>query len=559
VGRLARAGARWCAPVKAERSTGAARYHAVRERAVPTLLDLDTYEAVRAGFAWERLWELVDGTAERLNLAHECVDRHRGPATAISVSHPDGRLEPIRFDELADLTGRFAHWLAARGVEPGERVAIVLEPGRAFYTALFGAVKRGAIAVPLFTLFGPEGLALRVEDCRPRLLLAEGRGGDLGRQFPGVDVVSVDDAFWRELAGCPAEFAWQTRGADLAVFQYTSGTTRELPAAVRHTHRAVVTLMIAALYGIGLRPGDRYVCPSSPAWGHGLWHGTIAPLALGITTGSYAGRFDAARLFGALEALGANTFAAAPTVFRLLRQSGLRDRHALRLEKISFTGEPMDPDTARWVEEAFGVPACSMYGSTEVGVILVSFPGLAGYRVRPGALGSAAPGWEVSVIDDAGRELPPGELGEIAVRRKGEWFRVKDRGQRDAEGYVFHAGRSDDVIISAGWTMSALEIEQSLLAHPAVAEVAVVGVPDALRGQVVKAFIVSRVAVGEREETVRDIQEFMKARLSQHEYPRQIEFVAELPRTPAGKVNRKALRDRAGATAAATDPAGSAA
>jgi acetyl-CoA synthetase len=538
---------------------------------VPTLLDLDTYDAVRAGFAWERLWELVDGTPERLNLAHECVDRHRGPSTAVSVSHPDGRLDHIRFDELADLTGRVAHWLAARGVEPGDRVAIVLEPGRAFYAALFGAVKRGAIAVPLFTLFGPEGLALRVEDCRPRLLLAEGRAEDLRRQFPGVDVVSVDDGFWRELAGCPAEFTWQTRAADLAVFQYTSGTTREMPAAVRHSHRAVVTLMIAALYGVGLRPGDRYFCPSSPAWGHGLWHGTIAPLALGVTTGSYAGRFDAARLFGALEALEANTFAAAPTVFRLLRQSGLRERHALRLEKISFTGEPMDAETARWVESAFGAPACSMYGSTEVGVILVSFPGLSGYRVRPGALGSAAPGWEVSVIDEAGRELPPGELGEIAVRRKGEWFRVKDRGQRDAEGYVFHAGRSDDVIISAGWTMSALEIEQSLLAHPAVAEVAVVGVPDALRGQVVKAFIVPRGAAvalsgdvardggGERAETVRDIQEFMKARLSQHEYPRQIEFVVELPRTPAGKINRKALRDRAGAAPAAADPTSSAA
>jgi len=293
----------------------------------------------------------------------------------------------------------------------------------------------------------------------------------------------------------------------------------------------------------GLRPGDRYLCPSSPAWGHGLWHGTIAPLTLGVHTASYSGRFDARLLWSALEDLRINTFAAAPTVFRLLRQSGHRADFDVRLEKISFTGEPMDAETARWVTEAFGVPAVSMYGSTEVGVILASFPGLPGYEPRPGALGSAAPGWEVSIVDDAGRELPPGAVGEIAVRRKGEWFPVKDRGRRDADGYFFHGGRSDDVIISAGWTMSALEIEQTLLAHPAVAEAAVIAVPDALRGHVPKAFIVARAG---RAARVEDLQEWVKTRLSQHEYPRHVAFVDALPRTPAGKVNRKALRDRAG-------------
>ncbi len=506
---------------------------------VPTLADLDSYDAVRAGFSWERLWELFDGTAERLNLAHECLDRHRARGAALTVAFADGRLEEYGFGDLAEATARFARWLAARGVERGDRVGIVLDPGRAFYVALFGAMRRGAIAVPLFTLFGPDGLALRVDDCRPRLLLVAGSPEPLRRQFPGLDVVSVDEGFWEALAACDADFTPDTRAGDLALFQYTSGTTRELPAAVRHTHRGVVTLMIAALYGVGLHAGDRYFCPSSPAWGHGLWHGTIAPLALGVHAGAYSGRFDVARLLSALQALRIDTFAAAATVFRMIRQSGLRANYDLRLRKISFTGEAMDAETAAWVERELGAPACSMYGSTEVGVILVNFPGLPGYRVKPGALGTAAPGWEVAVIDAADRECAPGETGEIAVRRKGEWFRVKDRGWRDADGYVFHAGRSDDVIISAGWTMSALEIEQTLLAHPAVVEAAVVGAPDALRGQVVKAFIVAREA---GEETAASIQAFMKARLSQHEYPRQIAFVAELPKTPAGKVNRKALR-----------------
>ncbi|CAN0415692.1 unnamed protein product, partial [Phaeothamnion confervicola] len=280
--------------------------------------------------------------------------------------------------------------------------------------------------------------------------------------------------------------------SDLAIFQYTSGTTREMPEAVKHTHRGVVTLMIAALYGVGLRPGDRYFCPSSPAWGHGLWHGTIAPLALGIHIGSYSGRFDPARIVEALQELNIDTLAAAATVYRMIRHANILKPGQVHIPKISFTGEPIDDDTAAWVEQTLGSPACSMYGTTEVGVVIANYPGFEGYHVKPGSLGKPVPGWEVAIVDREGRELPAGESGEIAVKRKGEWFYIKDRGRRDAEGYFFHEGRSDDVIISAGWTMSAVEIENSLMKHPAVLEAAVIGVPDTMRGQVVRAYIVAR-------------------------------------------------------------------
>jgi acetyl-CoA synthetase len=319
-------------------------------------------------------------------------------------------------------------------------------------------------------------------------------------------------------------------------------TTRARPEAVRHTHRSVVTLMVAALYGVGLERGDRYFCPSSPAWGHGLWHGTIAPLALGIAVGAYAGKFDAERLLAALEAFEITNLAAAPTVFRLLAQAGTTGRHRLALRKISFTGEPMDGRTWDFIEGALGVTPCSMYGSTEVGVIIANYPGFAGYEVRRGALGKAAPGWEVAVVDANRQPLPPGQTGEIAVRRKDGWFLVKDRGRLDADGYFHIDGRSDDVIISAGWTMSAVEIENVLLAHPDVREAAVVGVADPLRGQIPKAFV---VATRTGEDFARELQEHVRGQLSQHEYPRGVEFVDELPKTPAGKINRKALRDRA--------------
>ncbi len=333
----------------------------------------------------------------------------------------------------------------------------------------------------------------------------------------------------------------ESRPGDLAVFQYTSGTTRELPAAVRHTHRAIVVLMVAALYGTGIRPGDRFFCPSSPAWGHGLWHGTLAPLAMGVTTGTMAGKFDPVRLLRALQDYEITTLSAAATHYRMIKTSGAASQYRHVIRKLSFTGEPMDSATREFVEETYGTPVCSMYGTTEVGVILADYPGAGDHAVRPGALGKPVPGVRVEVQRSDGAPCAVNELGEIKVWRRAEWFPTKDRGSVDGEGYFFHGGRADDVIISAGWTMSAVEIEDVLLKHPDVREAAVIGVSDTLRGQVVKAFIVS----GRRADDAfaRELQDFTRTRLSQHEYPRHVAFVPELPRTPAGKINRKALRD----------------
>jgi len=507
-------------------------------RRVKSILELKTYDEVLAGFSWQRLWALFDGSEARMNLAHECIDRHRDKGTAISVKFADGRCEHYSFAQLADQTGRFAHWLARRGVEKGDRVAVIVEPSLGFYVGMFGAMKRGAIAVPMFTLFGPEGLALRVNDCKPKLILVQVDPAPMRAQFPDAQIVRVDEAFWAELQQEKNEFSWQTKSNDLALFQYTSGTTRELPDAVQHTHRSVVTLIVAALYGLGLRPGDRYFCPSSPAWGHGLAHGTLSPLALGISTASYSGKFDAARIFEALQEFGIDTMAAAPTVFRMMRNSGMK---AGSLKKISYAGEPMDAATMSWIEQTFGVVPASMYGTTEVGVAIVNYPGLDGYRIKPGSLGKPVPGARMAILDADGAELPPKQSGEISLKRKSGWVPLKDRGYRDEEGYFYIEGRSDDVIISAGWTMSAVEIENTLLKHPAVLEAAVVAAPDALRGQVAKAYIVAK---GGADDVAGDIQLFMKAQLSKHEYPRLVEFVAELPKTPAGKVNRKVLRER---------------
>ena len=316
-----------------------------------SILEVRRWPDVRETFSWDALWPLFEGDRARLNLAHECVDRHAGGGVALRLATADGRFVEHSFAELAQWSSRFANLLEAEGIAAGERVAIMLEPSLAFYGALFGAVKRGAVAVPLFTLFGPDAVALRVDDCRPRLLLVERDVERWQSRVPGLDVVALDARFAARLAEQSDVYTARTAADDPAVFQYTSGTTRALPEAVRHTHRAVVTLMVAALYGVGLEPGDRFFCPSSPAWGHGLWHGTIAPLALGIPVGTLAGRFDPARFAAALDTFAITNVAAAPTVYRMARGAGWTPARG-RIAKCSFTGEPMDGATREFLSGA---------------------------------------------------------------------------------------------------------------------------------------------------------------------------------------------------------------
>ena len=497
----------------------------------------------------EALWDLFDGNREYLNIAHECVSRHADGSgrTAVRIAHADGTDKALSFDEIAAGSSRFAHWLVEKGIQPGDRIAFMLEPSLPFYLSLFGAMMMGAISVPLFTLFGLDGLRLRVDDCKPKLLITNAEKLEIANQIEGVRVIVADAGLLDEMARFPNTYKSVTRADDLAAFQYTSGTTRELPAAVKHSHRTLVTLMFAALYGTGIRPGDEFFCPSSPAWGHGLWHGTLAPLALGVTTGTFAGRFDAVRLMKALQDYKITNLSAAATHYRMMKNSGKASGFAFSIKKLSYTGEPIDPATLEFIDQTFRVPACSMYGTTEVGVVLVNYPGAGDYFVKPGSLGKPVPGLQLQVQTLDRTPAEPGVVGELMLWRRDLWETTKDLARIDEDGYFYHAGRADDVVISAGWTMSAVEIENTLLKHPDVREAAVIAVPDATRGQVAKAFIVTNRAPS--EEYVDELKTFTRERLSQHEFPRHIAFVSEIPKTPAGKVNRKVLRDREAAAA----------
>jgi acetyl-CoA synthetase len=517
------------------------------------LTDYTRFTDAQANASSAALWELFDGDRSRLNIAHECMTRHADGSgrAAVRIAHADGHDEILSFDAIAAGAARFAHWLDAQGIRKGDRIAFMLEPSLPFYVCLFGAMQTGAISVPLFTLFGPDALRLRIDDCRPVILITNTEKADLAGQIEGPRIVVADDGLLDDIAHYPATYVPQSAADDLAVFQYTSGTTRELPEAVKHTHRALVTLMFAALYGTGVRPGDEFFCPSSPAWGHGLWHGTLAPLALGISTGTFAGRFDAVRLMRALQDHKITNMSAAATHYRMMKNSGVAGDFDFSIKKLSYTGEPIDPATLDFIDATFHVPACSMYGTTEIGVVLVNYPGADDFAVKPGSLGKPVPGLKLEVQNPDGSATAPDTIGELMLWRRDRWETTKDLAKIDTDGYFYHAGRADDVIISAGWTMSAVEIENTMLKHPDVNECAVIGAPDATRGLVVKAFVVSPRAPSDA--FVKELQDFTRARLAQHEFPRLVEFTDELPKTPAGKVHRKILRDREMAAAAAAN------
>jgi acetyl-CoA synthetase len=502
-----------------------------------------TLKEAETDFSWDKVWEICDGTKDRFNITHECIDRHVGKGTAVRIKFSDGHSEQYTFDQISAISSQFANALERERIGFGDRVAIMLDPSLEFYVSLFGTLKRGAVVVPCFTLFGPEALQHRLTDSSARMLITTEEKAPMVGDVPIGRVITSGSMFdkWVGKESKTYHRSKETAGADLAILQYSSGTTKKFPTAIDHFHRSVALLSPSGLFAMGLKPGDRFFCPSSPAWGNGLWYGTFTPLLLGIGTGTVSGKFDEKVLLDALEEFEINNVHAAPTVWRRLFGSGLLKKYKLKVNKISFAGEPMDVETFRQIKEKFGVPPCSLYGSTEVGCIIVDYGGFPDYTVKEGAMGKPLLGLDIRVVDKEGKSVAPGQLGEIVMGRRGKLFPVKDSAIVDEDGYFWHKGRSDDVIISAGWTISPTEIEATLLKHKEIEEAAVIGVPDKDRGNIVKAFVKVRK---QRPGLEQEIKDYVKDRLSKHEYPRSIEFVDEFPKTAKGNIKKQELLER---------------
>lgn len=511
-------------------------------------LDYKTYEEAQEKFKWSERWEIFDGTKDNFNIAHECIDRHPKEDTAVRIKFADGRSEFYSFGEMSAWTSQYANMLEDLGIHQGERIAILLQVSIQFYISIFGIFKMGAVLVPCSPLFGSEAVNFRLEKSDAKAIVTtkdqEHLVDPVLAERLGLTFIFVEDLLGR-LKEYSDAYTPNTRADTLAMMQFSSGTTGA-PKSVMYRHGAITVSAVTMKFGNGLTNDDIYFCPSSPAWGHGIWFGTITPLIFGTAIGTLSGRFEPDKCLEALEEWGVTNMAAIASHYRLILGSENAEKYNLKLKKIVYTGEPMPKELFESIKQRFGHYPATQYGSTEMGSITMDNLGFEGWVVKPGSLGkSCVGGLEVAVFDEDGHKCPPGKPGQIGVYKNNQWVMVGDSASVDEDGYFWYAGRIDDVIISRGYTIGPVEVEQALNKHPSVLESAVVGSPDkAGGGDIVKAFIILKDGFNPSDGLKEEIMMFVREKLSKHEYPKEIEFMDELPKTPDGKLKRKVLRER---------------
>ncbi|TAM90329.1 AMP-dependent synthetase [bacterium] len=516
---------------------------------------------------------------EHYNIGVDVCDRHalEGRGDALIVVDERGSVRRYTFEEIRRLSNRLANLLRARGLQRGDRVAVLLPQSPETAIAHVAAFKAGLISVPLFTLFGEDALEYRLSNSGAKAVVTDTAGAEklsaIRERLPELaTVLAVGGGpgalnFAEQLERASEDFVpVETRADDPAVIIYTSGTTGS-PKGALHAHR----VLLGHLPGVEVpheffpQPGDLFWTPADWAWIGGLfdvlmpaWHHGIPVLA------HRARKFDPDEAAHLMAAHGVRNVFIPPTALKLMRQVGLKPPAGLALRTVASGGETLGEELLDWGRSTFGLTINEFYGQTECNVIVANAAKL--FPVRPGSMGRPVPGHDVCVVDEQGHPLPAGTVGTIAVRRPdpvmflgywnndrattqkfaGEYLLTGDLGRTDDDGYLWFLGRSDDLITSAGYRIGPAEIEDCLIKHPAVAIAAVIGVPDALRTEIVKAFIVLNPSHQPSAALTAEIQEFVKRRLAAHEYPRRIEFVESLPMTTTGKIMRRELRRREG-------------
>ncbi len=545
-------------------------------------------EAARAPGFWERARAELEGLpGGGLNIAHEAVDRHAaGPlADRIAFRWLDrkGGARTCTFAELGGLTSRFANALVSLGIRRGDVVAVLAGRIPELYVAALGTLKAGAVFCPLFSAFGPEPIRTRLSIAGARALVTT--RALYARKMAGLRAALPDLEHVIAVGGAGADGTWDygslvARASDSfeipatdpeapALLHFTSGTTGTPKGAV-HVHEAVVAHHATGKLALDLHPEDVYWCTADPGWVTGTSYGIVAPLTNGVTSIVDEGDFDAERWYGILEAERVSVWYTAPTAIRMMMKAGVelvRQRSYPALRFLASVGEPLNPEGVVWGHEAFGLAFHDNWWQTETGGIMIA--NVAAMDIRPGSMGKPLPGVEAGIVHrtgDGGVEevTEHGVEGELALRPgwpsmfraylgaperyakcfAGGWYLTGDLARRDGDGYFWFIGRADDVIKSAGHLIGPFEVESALLEHEGVAEAGVIGKPDPVAGELVKAFVTLKEGYEPTPELSRELLGFARVRLGAAVAPKEIEFVSEVPRTRSGKIMRRLLKAR---------------
>ena len=533
---------------------------------MPVLPRLSTYDDVYRQFRWD--------IPACYNIGVDVCDRWAAVEPgrlAILHLHGDGREEAVSYGVLRDASNRLANVLRAQGVKRGDRVAIMLPQMPEVAAAHVAIYKLGAVALPVAVLFGPDALSYRLQNSGARALITNAQGlaklDGVRDEAPELACVLSVDNLADVLARASSDFTpVDTAADDPAMMIYTSGTTGQ-PKGALHAHR----VLLGHLPGVGLphfpfpEAGDRYWTPADWAWAGGLLDALLPSLYHGVPVVSYKiDKFDPERAFALMAKTHVRNAFIPPTALRMMRAApSPRGRHDIKLRSVASGGESLGIEALEWGKEAFGIVINEFYGQTECNLVLGSCAQLGMHK--PGAIGKPIPGHRVAVIGKDGAPLKTGAIGQIAVMRPdpvmfleywgkpqatrdkfiGDWMTTGDQGVTDEQGYISFVGRDDDVITSSGFRIGPGEIEDCLLRHPAVALAAVIGKPDPVRTEIVKAFIVLKKGQPASDALAAEIQTFVRTRLSAHEYPREVAFIDDMPMTTTGKVIRRLLREKA--------------
>lgn len=535
---------------------------------------------------WEAAQARLQGLPEGgLNMAHEALDRHVvagfGAQPALIWLGKNGARQVLSYADLAVDAARFAHVLRAHGVNRGERLFLLLGRVPDLFAATLGALKAGVVVSPLFAAFGPEPVRARTQIGAASVLVTTAQNynrkvAPWRAEIPGLKLVLIigDDApegcvaLGPAMAAAPQHFDTEPTGPeDMALLHFTSGTTG-LPKGVVHVHQAVVAHAETGRLALDLCPGDIYWCTADPGWVTGMSYGIISPLCNRVTIVVDEAEFTLERWYDILERERVQVWYTAPTAIRMMMRAGAevaqgRDFSALRF--LASVGEPLNAECVLWGQDVFGLPFHDNWWQSETGGIMIA--NTARMDIKPGAMGKPLPGVEAGIVSEDGNtvtELASGEIGELALRPgwpsmmraylgqperyakafKDGWYLTGDLAMRDADGYFWFVGRADDLIKSAGHLIGPFEVESALMEHKAVAEAAVIGVPDETAGELVKAFVTLNAGFEADDALERELRGHARKRLGPAVAPRTIVFRDNLPCTRSGKIMRRLLRAR---------------